>query len=99
MAEELLGITNDSLRREIVRGGVRTMARAGDFHGRIVMNVSTPLDQHVRANRARRSLRGRNRLQNLHLRWLSAAPLRVRSLVKPPIQCVKVDFKDKNAVE
>jgi putative restriction endonuclease len=26
------------------------MARAGDFHGRIVMNVRTPLDQHVRAN-------------------------------------------------
>ena len=32
-------------------------------------------------------------------RWLSAAPLRVRSLVKPPIQRVKVDFKHKNAVE
>jgi len=30
---------------------------------------------------------------------LSAAPLIVRSLVKPPIQCVKVDFKDKNAVK
>ena len=28
-------------------------------------------------------------------RWLSAAPLIVRSLVKPPIQCVKVDFKGK----
>lgn len=26
------------------------MARAGDFHGRIVMNVRTPLDQHLRAN-------------------------------------------------
>jgi Uma2 family endonuclease len=33
-----------------VRGEVRTMARAGDFHGRIVMNASPPLDQHVRAN-------------------------------------------------
>jgi hypothetical protein len=32
-------------------------------------------------------------------RRLSAAPLGVRPLVKPPIQCVKVDFKDKNAVE
>jgi Uma2 family endonuclease len=50
MAEELPGIPNDSLRRELVREEVRTMARAGDFHGRIVMNVSTPLDQHVRAN-------------------------------------------------
>jgi hypothetical protein len=32
-------------------------------------------------------------------RWLSAAPLRVRSLVKPAMQCVKVDFKHKNAIE
>lgn len=36
--------------------------------------------------------------------WLSAVPLIVRSLVKPPIQCVpiqcvKVDFKDKNAIK
>jgi len=31
--------------------------------------------------------------------WLSAAPLIVQSLVKPPIQCVKVDFKDKSAVK
>ncbi len=28
-----------------------------------------------------------------------AAPFTVRSCVKPPIQCVKVDFKDKDAVE
>jgi Uma2 family endonuclease len=50
MAEELPRIPNDSLRRELVRGEVRTMARARDFHGGIVMNMSTPLDQHVRAN-------------------------------------------------
>ena len=31
--------------------------------------------------------------------WLSAAPLRVRPLIKPLLQCVDVDFKDKNAVE
>ena len=30
--------------------------------------------------------------------WHPAAPLLVRSLVKPPIQCVKVDLKDKNAI-
>jgi len=29
----------------------------------------------------------------------SSAPLIFRSLVKPPVQCVKVDFKDKNAVK
>jgi len=32
-------------------------------------------------------------------RWLSDAPLIVWSLVKPPIQCVKVDSKDKNTVK
>lgn len=32
-------------------------------------------------------------------RWLSTAPLLVRSLVEPPIQCGKVYFKDENAVE
>ena len=32
-------------------------------------------------------------------RWLSAGPLGVRSLVEPPIHCVEVDLKDKNAVE
>jgi hypothetical protein len=31
--------------------------------------------------------------------WLSAAPLRVGSLVKPSLQCVDVDFKDEDAVE
>jgi hypothetical protein len=29
----------------------------------------------------------------------SSTPLIFRSLVKPPVQCVKVDFKDKNAVK
>ena len=28
-----------------------------------------------------------------------SAPLIFRSLVKPPVQCVKVDLKDKNAVK
>jgi hypothetical protein len=32
-------------------------------------------------------------------RRLSAAPLIVRSLVKPPVQCAKVDLKDKSAVK
>jgi len=30
---------------------------------------------------------------------LFSAPLIFRSLVKPPVQCVKVDLKDKNAVK
>ena len=49
-AEELLRIPDDGLRRELVRGEVRTMAPAGNVHGRIAINVSTPLDQYVRAH-------------------------------------------------
>ena len=30
---------------------------------------------------------------------LFSAPLLFRSLVKPPVQCVKVDVEDKNAVK
>lgn len=43
-----------------------------------------------------RSMKSRNEVP---CRWLSTAPLIVRSLVKPPIQCVKVDLKNKNAVK
>lgn len=49
-AEELLEIPDDGLRRELIRGEVRTTAPAGNVHGRITMNVSTSLDQNVRAN-------------------------------------------------
>ena len=49
-AEELLQNPDDGLRRELVRGEVRTMAPAGNVHGRIAMNISTPLDRHVRSN-------------------------------------------------
>lgn len=49
-AEELLEIPDDGLRRELIRGEVRTMAPEGNVHGRITMNVSTSLDQNVRAN-------------------------------------------------
>ncbi len=47
-AEELLLIPDDGVRRELVLGEVREMAPAGYAHGRIAMNVSTPLDRHVR---------------------------------------------------
>nr|MBA3793793.1 Uma2 family endonuclease [Rubrobacter sp.] len=49
-AEELLRIPDDGLRRELVRGEVRTMAPAGNVHGRIAIDVSTSLDQYVRAH-------------------------------------------------
>jgi Uma2 family endonuclease len=49
-AEELLRTPDDGLRRELVRGEVRTMAPAGNVHGRIAMNIGSPLHQHVRTN-------------------------------------------------
>ena len=49
-AEELLRTPDDGLRRELVRGEVRTMVPAGHAHGRIAMNIGTPLHQHVRTN-------------------------------------------------
>jgi Uma2 family endonuclease len=50
-AEDLLRIPEDGLRHELVRGELREIAPAGHKHGRIVLNVTTPLDQHVRANK------------------------------------------------
>ncbi|MCU0493716.1 MAG: Uma2 family endonuclease [Chloroflexaceae bacterium] len=38
----------DGARRELVQGEVRWMSPAGFHHGRLVMNIATPLDQHVR---------------------------------------------------
>lgn len=49
-AEELLEISGDGVRRELVQGEVRRMAPAGYRHGRIVLNVTTPLDRFVREN-------------------------------------------------
>lgn len=49
-ADELLAMPNDGIRRELVQGEIREMTPAGRKHGRIAINVSTPLDQHVRAN-------------------------------------------------
>jgi Uma2 family endonuclease len=47
-AEELLLMPDDGIRRELVLGEMREMAPAGFTHGRIAMNVSAPLDLHVR---------------------------------------------------
>ncbi len=49
-AEELLRSPDDGLRRELVRGEVRQMAPAGNVLGSIAMNISTPLDRHMRSN-------------------------------------------------
>lgn len=49
-AEELLYMPDDGLRSELVRGEVRRMAPAGNVHGRIAVNVTLPLGQHVRGH-------------------------------------------------
>ncbi len=49
-ADQLLGMPDDGLRRELVRGELRTMTPAGYRHGWIAVNVTAPLAQHVRAN-------------------------------------------------
>lgn len=49
-AEELLLMPDDGVRRELVLGEVREMAPAGSVHGRIILNITTPLDRHVREN-------------------------------------------------
>lgn len=47
-AEDLLRLSGDGMRRELVRGEVRSMMPAGNVHGRTAINVSTPLAQYVR---------------------------------------------------
>jgi Uma2 family endonuclease len=50
-AEELLRMPEDGLVHELVRGELRQVAPAGHKHGRIVLNITTPLDQYIRANK------------------------------------------------
>lgn len=49
-ADELLLMKDDGFRYELVRGELRKMSPAGHRHGRIALNLTTPLDQFVRAN-------------------------------------------------
>jgi Uma2 family endonuclease len=49
-AEDLLRMPDDGFRYELVRGELRKMTPAGHQHGRIAINVTTPLNQYVRAN-------------------------------------------------
>lgn len=48
--EELLHIPDDGLRRELVRGELRTMTPAGHPHGRMAMRVGWQLARHVEEN-------------------------------------------------
>ncbi len=49
-ADDLLRMPDDGFRYELVEGNLREMAPAGHQRGRIAINVSTPLAQHVKAN-------------------------------------------------
>jgi Uma2 family endonuclease len=49
-AEDLLRMPDDGFRYELVRGELRKMTPAGHQHGRIAINVTLPLAQHVRAH-------------------------------------------------
>ena len=49
-AEELLKMPDEDMRTELVRGVVRRPAPAGNVHGRLAVNVTAPLHQHVREN-------------------------------------------------
>src|SRR5882724_5746234 len=48
-ADDLLRKADDGFRYELLRGELKQMAPASHEHGRIAINISTPLDQHARA--------------------------------------------------
>jgi Uma2 family endonuclease len=49
-ADDLLRMPDDGFRYELLRGELKKMAPASHQHGRIIVNITTPLDQHVRSN-------------------------------------------------
>ena len=49
-ADELLLMKEDGFRYELVRGELRKMSPAGHRHGRIALNLTGPLFQHVRTH-------------------------------------------------
>ncbi len=49
-AEDLLLLPDDSYRYELIRGELKQMSPAGNYHGRLASNVNVPLGGYVRAN-------------------------------------------------
>lgn len=50
-ADELLRMPDDGFRYELVKGELRKMAPAGHEHGRVAINFTWPLAQHVTTNK------------------------------------------------
>jgi Uma2 family endonuclease len=49
-ADDLLRMPDDGFLYELVGGELRRMSPASYRHGKIIINITTPLDQHVRAH-------------------------------------------------
>ena len=49
-AEELLRLPDDSMCHELIKGELLTMPPPGDEHGAVIMNLTLPLGNHVKAN-------------------------------------------------
>jgi len=49
-AEQLLRMPDDGFRYELIKGELKKMSPAGNKHGYVIMNVSTPLDTYVKRN-------------------------------------------------
>lgn len=49
-ADDLLTLPNNGYLYELVQGELRQMSPAGFHHGRLIMNLSTPLDMYVRTH-------------------------------------------------
>jgi Uma2 family endonuclease len=50
-ADELFRMPDAGCRYELVQGELRRMSPAGFQHGRLIMNIATPLDQYVRQHK------------------------------------------------
>jgi Uma2 family endonuclease len=50
-AEDLIKLSHDGYRYELIKGELLTMSPAGEQHGAVIMNLAVFLGQHVKANK------------------------------------------------